>query len=114
MKKTRVALPTKVRNELYLWQHGLGPLPDSYIDFHRKLALAALEDLKKKGALVIHKRMGSDGWGDGMRVLQVGLEIDGTYYSLYWQADNQEFFRELKSGGAIPAALLETEEGIAL
>ena len=113
MAKVRVELPVEIKNQMYLWRHGIGGTMQGYIQFHKELAEKELENLKAAGLEVLSTEMKRGGWGDGMRELnvraiqKVGKEEKVVY--LHWHDSNQEFFIESPSGGSFPFRIGEVD-----
>jgi hypothetical protein len=86
-----------------LWQMGFGGMPKGYIVFHRDCARLELSRLKDEFGLCVHgdTTLVSDGWMDGMRVLQAIVETpSGSLLKLRWHDSNQGFFKKFQSGGS--------------
>ncbi len=82
---------------------GVGPLRKEYIAEQRKLAYEEVISLAIYGVKIHTEEMVSDGWGDGMKVLQViAEEPDGTLVKLKWHDGNKEFFKACRSAGSAP------------
>lgn len=71
-----------------------GGLPQSYVDFHERLARTALAQLAREvGASVVGADLADDGCGDGMRVVEALLEPFGVprRVLLRWHDANRGF-----------------------
>jgi len=103
----RKELPKEISQEMKLWRIGLGVIPKAYIEFHKNRALETIKELEAQG-FKFHGNlvMKSDGWFDGMRLLNAILETpDGDLYKIVWNDSNQEFFVKHKHGGSSPLRL---------
>jgi hypothetical protein len=92
-----------IEAEMKLWRRGLNSLPESYVKHHENLAEEGLKALTDRGILVHSKQTVMDGWGDGMRLLQVVIETpSGELLKLKWHDShyNGSFFKIHKSGGS--------------
>jgi len=105
MKTTRVPTPPPIEGAMKLWRKGLVALPQSYVDFHRTLAEAAVDGLKKSGLIIHRTFMAFDGWMDGMETLVVIAERrrGGELLKLQWNDGSQVFFHRLPGNrGSVP------------
>ena len=110
VKSERKALPAHVTKNMSLWRMGIGGMPQSYIVFHRDCARLELTRLQDKYSLRVHgdPTLVSDGWMDGMRVLQAVVETPtGKLLKLKWHDSNQGFMAKSPSGGS--GALIEKD-----
>jgi hypothetical protein len=69
-----------------MWRNGLVSFPKSYIDYHEQYARAELEAISKfYDFKVIATEMATDGWMDGMRLLEAVIETPrGKLQKLTW------------------------------
>ena len=112
----RVDLPKDIAREMNLWRKGLTWMPDSYIEFHQKLAMNRLDTLSKIGDFkVLRTELKPDGWMDGMKIIFAWVELhtkkDFVLKKLQWCDSNQDFMEVYQSGGA-GIINLEAELGI--
>jgi hypothetical protein len=101
-------LPKELEGPMYLWREWGAPLPQGYIEWHKNLALTNGKAMLKD--YIIHaESMVNDGWGDGMRFIQLIVEHKKTnkLFKLKW-ADNQRWYAHSPSGGWI---LFDPEKG---
>ncbi|MGH7240792.1 MAG: hypothetical protein ACREGB_00670 [Candidatus Saccharimonadales bacterium] len=94
-----------VRKEMDKWrsQGGMGRVPQAYIEYHQKLAEAALESLKGAGVKVHNQYLQDDGWLDGMKVLFAVIELkDNELVKIHWHDshDHGNWMQKLKCGSA--------------
>jgi hypothetical protein len=92
-------LPESIRKECCL----NGAAAQSYIEFHRELALKELERLCSTYgvARAAEPRMVSDDWGDGMKVMEVSIDtLKGRRVKLQWHDFNQAFMQVVDGLGA--------------
>ncbi len=69
----RIQYPTSIYAALKEWREGYGLAPQSFSDFHQKLAefdLPRHEDWR-----VLEKRLVDDGWGDGMQLVEADIAV---------------------------------------
>ncbi len=97
----RRTLPENIRAKMALWNLGLIPLPKSYIVFHKQLAHQTMAAMIDDGVIKVHNdEMVNDGWGDGMMVVQLIIELpDGTLLKAKWHDGSQNFMAKSPSGG---------------
>ncbi len=82
---------------------GVGPLRGEYIDAHLKLAEVEMINLAIYQIKIHARSMVNDGWGDGMKLLQlIAEEPNGKLVKIRWHDGNKEFFIQCKSGGWAP------------
>jgi len=88
----KVDLPESVSKEMKAWRAGFGSI-STYVDFHLDLAKRRLVVLKENYGLTVHSTsIVSDGWGDGMRVVQAVVETrSDNLLKLKWMDANQDF-----------------------
>ena len=88
----RKETPADIKRELKYWRLGACAL-DKYITWHKELAEERIDYLKRHYGLKVHNsNMVSDGWFDGMRVLQLIVETStGALMKLKWMDSNQDF-----------------------
>lgn len=101
----REELPEAIQKAMRSYRLGFGPLPKSYVEWHRERAEATLEAMKAEGLRVHSTEMRSDGWLDSMRTLRVVAEKAGKLLDLQWHDGNQEFFVKCDGGGSCPLRL---------
>jgi hypothetical protein len=65
----------ELKMKMRLWREGLAPMPGEYIDLHRGLAEAALEEMRKRGVVVHRAWLADQGWLDGFRCLHAVVEL---------------------------------------
>ena len=94
-------LPESISNKMSAWRKGLTvSMPNAYIDFHWKLAEETLLALQKEGVIVHATYNVDDGWGDGMKVMQVIVELpDGSLHKLKYVDTAQSFMVAMQTGG---------------
>ena len=88
----KVDLPESVSKEMKAWRVGFGSIAP-YVDFHHDLSRKRLQFLRENYGLTVHStKVVSDGWGDGMRVLQAVVETrSDNLLKLKWMDANQDF-----------------------
>ena len=92
---TKAQLPRLIAGHMTDWRSGEAAFPLSYIVFHMELATKRLEVLRTTYDLKLESvSFGSDGWGDGMKVLSaVCITPSGKRFPLQWCDGNQDFMR---------------------
>lgn len=103
--RVKIQIPAHVAEHMRSWRaHGCwGAPPQSFIEFHKALALTALDALEKD--FIVHKNwVADDGWMDRMVVVWAILEHKktGKLVKIHWHDSNQEFFASHESGGSSP------------
>ena len=97
-------LPEHIKSEMRLFRLGLAELPTSYIEHHESAARRELMRSEHEFGLTIHSTsMVSDGWGDGMLVVQAIVEtVSGRLLKLVWHSQGGEgvFFIACFGGGS--------------
>ncbi len=88
--------PKAIARDLKMWRQGLIGLPVEFIDHHRR---CAGHDLRNQGWKVLETTMVSDGWGDGMMVVNAVVRIDGGLRELQWHTSGA-WFEKSREGGA--------------
>jgi len=92
-----------IEPQMKMYRKGLLPLPQSYIDYHRDLAMQSLSSLMQNGLIVKETKMVSDGWMDGMKVLQavVQLPVTDQEMTISWGDSNSKggWAKHFESGG---------------
>jgi hypothetical protein len=97
----KLSLPKEIQGEMDLWRMGLGGIPESYIQFNKKIALADLPDFAKANNLrVWGTKMTFDGWLDGMKFLSAVVEDgDGELFKIKF-TDEQTWFKLTPGSGS--------------
>jgi hypothetical protein len=78
--------PKKISDAMSWWRQGFGPMPKSYIEWHKGLAEKHFKTLVRDYNLKVTKKgMRRDGWGDGMQVFTAEVETpSGNEVTLVW------------------------------
>jgi len=88
-----------LKQQMNEWRAGLGPLPADYIAMHEAAARHDLPRfLGKLGLVRVRTLMVSDGWCDGMKVLQVEADDAGTLRTFRWSDSNGGSWFEKRAG----------------
>lgn len=107
--------PKHISEKMDLWRMGATALPQEFIDFHEEAARADLA--KRDGWSVLKEEMVSDGYFDGMKVLQVIVRMpwdcdqfgEREVLVLKWH-ESGAWFQHAPSGGWLRAYEMITEE----
>lgn len=96
----RKYLSDSLEKKMHSYRLGITGLPEEYIAFHINLAKETMEQMKADGIKIHSWEMASDGWGDGMRVVQAIVELPGdNLFKIQWVDGNQGFMVKCKGGG---------------
>ena len=98
-------MPVSIQREMRMFANGMMSMPDSYIEFHRKLAMEALATDGFPATVFGSIRMENDGWGDGFRAVSANIITDEGTPTISWHDGNEEFFITHASGGSSPLRL---------
>jgi hypothetical protein len=105
MEKAKI--PDRIEKQMKMWRQGFVSIPKDYIEFHRDMAEVAVAHLADQGYFIHCTSMVSDGWMDGMKILQAIVEHKrtGEVLKLQWHDGNQEFFVRRPIGYGVPLRL---------
>lgn len=97
---TRIEVPAAIEKKMKAWRGGWGEFPQEYIQWQKEQAeTVGLPAIKKAGYTIHSQQLVNDGWGDGMRFLQVVIEDKrGNLAKLKW-SDQQTWFKHNANGG---------------
>ncbi len=102
VQSERLPMPADVAQAHQMWQLGIGSVRP-YATWHAKLARTEVSRLVAEFNLKAHGEgtFASDGWFDGMKVLNIVVETPaGNLIKLRWHDGNQGFMKCLPSAGA--------------
>lgn len=102
VQPNRIPMPADVAQAHQMWRLGIGSILP-YAKWHAKLARAEVKRLVAEFDLKTHGEgtFASDGWFDGMRVLNIVVETPtGNLIKLRWHDGNQGFMRRHPSAGS--------------
>lgn len=96
---TRRALPKSIQNKMKMWRMGATGMPQEYVDFHFQLAIETLTKMANDRITIHSQKLVSDGWGDGMRVVEAVVEKNEELAKIQWNDTNQGFMQRSSAGG---------------
>jgi hypothetical protein len=101
-KDEKKKLPENIVHEMKLWREGFAGFPESYIGWHKQLAVDRLALLRMFYGLDVHKiEVVRDGWADGMQIIRAHLcTCKGANLVLDWHDGNQGFMVRSKNAGS--------------
>jgi valyl-tRNA synthetase len=99
----------QIKRDMNMWRMGFGCLPTDYIALHEEVAREDAERFaKSRGVIIGVTNMISDGWMDGMRVLQLECQGDDGKDVFYtWNTANGGSWFESSRRGSAGGGLVE-------